>query len=163
MLSPGAGQKPTPLIKTASTLSNFSPDGRWIVYESNFEGRWEVYVQPFPLTGAMHQISTGGGHYPIWSPDGKQLFYATDDVGGTSQIISVDVQTQPTFAAVKTTPLPVKGILSNQARGGFDITPDGKYFVVMLPRSADPRKALPAQINITLNWFDELKQHVPVQ
>jgi Tol biopolymer transport system component len=163
MLSPGAGQKPTPLIPTPSTLSNVSPDGRWVVYESNFSGRWQVYVQPFPLTRAMHQISTGGGHYPLWSPDGKQLFYATDDVGGTSQIISVDVQTQPTFAVVKTTPLPVKGILSNQTRGGFDITPDGKYFVVMLPLSADPGKAPPAQINITLNWFDELKQRVPVQ
>jgi serine/threonine-protein kinase len=161
MLSPGASQKPTPLIPTPSTVSTFSPDGRWVVYESNFSGRWEVYVQPFPLTGAMHQISSGGGHYPLWSPDGKQLFYANDDVGGTSQIISVDVQTQPTFAAVKTTPLPVKGILSNQARGGFDITPDGKYFVVLLPPS--PGKAPIAQINITLNWFDQLKQRVPLQ
>ena len=131
------------------------------MYESNFSGRWEVFVQPFPLTGEMHQISTGGGHYPLWSPDGKQLFYATDDVGGASQIISVDVQTQPTFAVLKTTPLPVKGILSNQGRGGFDITPDGKYFVVLLPQSADAGKA--AQINITLNWFDELKRRVPVQ
>ena len=120
-------------------------------------------ARPFPLTGAIHQISAGGGHYPRWSPDGKQLFYATDDVGGTSQIISVDVQTQPTFAVVKTTPLPVKGILSNQGRGGFDITPDGKYFIVILPRSADPGKAPPAQINITLNWFDELKRRIPVQ
>jgi len=61
-----------------------------------------------------------------WSPDGKQLFYATDEVGGTSQIISVDVQTQPNFVVGKTTPLPVKGIVSNQARDGFDITPHGK-------------------------------------
>jgi len=70
---------------------------------------------------------------------------------------------QPTFAVLKTTPLPVKGILSNQGRGGFDITPDGKSFVVMLPQAADPGKAPAAQINITLNWFDELKQRVPVQ
>jgi serine/threonine-protein kinase len=163
MLPPGANQKPTPLIPAPSTISDVSPDGRWVVYESNFSGRQEVYVQPFPLTGAMHQISAGGGHYPIWSPDGKQLFYATDEVGDTSQIISVDVQTQPTFTVVKTTPLPVKGILSNAARGGFDITPDGKYFVVLLPRSTDPGKSTPARINITLNWFDQLKQLVPLQ
>ena len=163
MLSPRAGQKPTPLIPKPSTISSFSPDGRWVVYESNVSGRWQVYVKPFPITDAIYQISTGGGHYPLWSPDGKQLYYATDEVGGGSQIISVDVQTQPTFAVLKTTPLPVKGILSNQGRGGFDITPDGKYFVVLLPQSADAGKAPAAQINITLNWFDELKQRVPVQ
>jgi serine/threonine-protein kinase len=162
MLSSGAGQKPTQLIPKPSTISIFSPDGRWVVYESNFSGRWEVFVQPFPPTGAMHQISTAGGHYPIWSPDGKQLFYATDEVGGRSQIISVDVQTQPNFVVGKTTPLPVKGILSNQARGGFDITRDGKYFVVLLPGSPEPGKAGPEQINITLNWLEDLKQRVPM-
>ena len=76
---------------------------------------------------------------------------------------SVDVQTQPNFVVGKTTPLPVKGIVSNQARDGFDITHRGKYFVVPLPRSPDPGKAPPKQINITLNWLNELKEHVPVQ
>ena len=49
------------------------------------------------------------------------------------------------------------------ASGGFDITPNGKYFVVLLPQSPDPGKAPPEQINITLNWFDELKQRVPIR
>ena len=163
MLSPGAGQKPTLLIPTDATASKFSPDGRWVAYGSNVSGRPEVYVQPFPITGEMHQISTAGGHQPIWSPDGNQIFYVTDEVGGTSQIISVDVQTQPRFVVRKTTPLPVKGIVTNQAAGGFDITPDGKYFIVLVPGSTDPVKAPPEQINITLNWFDELRQHVPVK
>jgi len=56
----------------------------------------------------------------------------------------------------------VKGIVAVGASGGFDITPDGKSFVVLLPQPADPGKAPPAQINITLNWFDELKLRVPV-
>jgi serine/threonine-protein kinase len=171
MLSPGAGQKPTPLMPTYATNAKFSPDGRWVAYTSDSSGRQEVFVKAFPLTAAMHQISYGGGHVPIWSPDGKQLFYATDEradrgqfeVGGTSQIISVDIQTQPNFVVGKTTPLPVKGIVSNQARDGFDITPDGKYFVVLLPRPQDPGKASPEQINIILNWLDELKQHVAVR
>src|SRR5262245_12836809 len=163
MLSPAAGQKPTPLMPTYATNAKFSPDGRWVAYTSNSSGRQEVYVKPFPLTAAMYQISYGGGHVPIWSPDGKQLFYATDEVGGGSQIISVDVQTQQSFIVGKTTPLPVKGIVSNGARDGFDITPDGKHFVVLLPRSPDTGKAPPEQINITLNWLEELKQHVPVQ
>jgi serine/threonine-protein kinase len=161
MRTPGAGQKPTQVMPGYATNATFSPDGRWFAYSSTeVTGRQEVYVRPYPVTGAMYQVSTMGGHYPIWSPDGKQIFYATDEVGGTSQIMSVDVQTQPRFVVLKTTPLPIKGILSNQARGGFDITPDGKYFVVLLPRDAGRTRS---QINITLNWFEELKQRVPVR
>jgi serine/threonine-protein kinase len=157
----GVGQKPSQVMRAYATNSNFSRDGRWFVYTSTqVTGRQEVYVKPYPVTDAMFQISTMGGHYPIWSPDGKQIYYATDELGGTSQIMSVDVQTQPSFVVLKTTPLPVKGILSNQGRGGFDITPDGKYFAVLMPRDAvKPRQS---QINITLNWFGELKQRVPV-
>jgi hypothetical protein len=117
-----------------------------------------VFVQPFPVTGALFQVSTGGGHYPVWSHDGTQIFYASEELGGGSQIIAADVRKQPNFAVIKTTPLPIKGILSNQARGGFDVTPDDKYFVVMLPGSRESSKAPPQQINITLNWFEELKQ-----
>jgi eukaryotic-like serine/threonine-protein kinase len=162
MVTPGAGQKPTQVMSEYATNSNFPPDGRWFAYTSTAVNRQqEVFVRPYPLTGAMYQVSTMGGHYPVWSPDGKQIYYATDEVGGTSQIMSVDVQTRPGFVVLKTTPLPIKGILSNQARGGFDITPDGKYFVVLMPRDAG-RARLP-QINITLNWFEELQQRVPVK
>ena len=162
MLPPGAGRKPTQLIPTYATTSKFSPDGRWVAYASSFSGRQEVYVKSFPLSDAIYRISTAGGHQPIWSPDGNQLFYATDEVGGTSQIISVDVQTEPSFVVRRRTPLPVKGIVAIGQGGGFDITRDGKYFVVLLPQSPDPGKVPPEQINITLNWFDELKQRVPV-
>jgi serine/threonine-protein kinase len=161
MVTPGA-QKPTQVIPEYATNSNFPRDGRWFVYTSTAVNRQqEVFVRPYPLTGAIYQVSTMGGHYPVWSPDGKQIYYATDEVGGTSQIMSVDVQTQPHFAVLKTTPLPIKGILSNQGLGGFDITPDGKYFVVLMPRGVG-RNRFP-QINITLNWFEELKQLVPVK
>jgi hypothetical protein len=61
------------------------------------------------------------------------LFYVIDEPGGTGQITSIDAQTQPIFATGKTTPLPVRGIVFNGPRG-YDITPDGKYFVVMLPK-----------------------------
>ena len=143
-----------------ATNSNLSRDGRWLAYTARAGNRQQdVYVQPYPVTGAMYQVSTMGGHYPLWSFDEKQIFYATDELGGTSQIMSVDVQTQPRFVVLKTTPLPIRGILSNQARGGFDITPDGKYFVVLMP--SDAGRARVPQINITLNWFEELKQRAP--
>jgi Tol biopolymer transport system component len=123
-------------------------------------------VQSFPPTGAKFQVSTGGGRNPLWSPDGKQLFYLQTeaDRSETSQVVSVDVQTQPGFVIGKTTPLPIKGIIGPIGPRSYDISPDGKYFVVVMPASqADPDKGPPQQINITLNWFEELKQRVPVR
>jgi len=80
------------------------------------------------------------------------------------QIVSVDAQTQPSLVIGKTTPLPIKGFIGLLGARSYDITPDGKYFVVMLPKSqADPAKAPPEQIDIVLNWSEELKQRVPVK
>src|SRR5262245_29704910 len=71
--------------------------------------RWsEVYVQPFPPTGAQFQITNNGGSNPLWSPDGKQLFYLT--LGTKRQIMSVEVQTPHAFAFGRTTPLPIEVI-----------------------------------------------------
>jgi eukaryotic-like serine/threonine-protein kinase len=156
MLSPGAD--PKTLIEAPALSSNISPDGRWIAYTSTRE----LYVQPFPLTGAKYRIATGDAHFPQWSPDGRQLFYATDETAGTSKIVSVDIQTQPAFSFGKPTPLRVEGIVSNQERGGFAVMPDGKHFVVLLPASQEPGR-VPGQINIVLNWFTELQQRVPVK
>jgi hypothetical protein len=77
--------------------------------------------------------------------------------------MSVDIQTQPSFAVGKTTPLPIEGIIDTGPRS-YDITPDGKYFLVMVAKSqVDPTKAPSEQFNVTLNWFEELKQRVPVK
>jgi serine/threonine-protein kinase len=163
MLSPGADQNAKTLIEAPALSSNFSPDGRWLAYTS----AGELYVQPFPLTGAKWRIETGGAHFPQWSADGRHLFYATDEIGlinrGGSKIVSVDIQTQPTFSFGKPTPLPIEGFESNRERGGFAVTPDGKHFVVLLPVSQEAVKASSEQIKITINWFEELKQRVPVR
>jgi len=83
---------------------------------------------------------------------------------GTMQIVLVDVEIQPSFVIRKTTPLPIKGVIGETGPRSYDTTPDGKHFVVMLPKPyADADKAPSEQINITLNWFEELKQRVPVQ
>ena len=162
MLSPG-DQKPKALITTYATNSSLSPDGRWLAYTSSDSGGNEVYVQPFPPNGTKFQV-TDGGRSPLWSPDGKQIFYLRAQGTGASQIMSVDVQTQPSFVVVKTAPLPIEGIMGETGPRGYDITPDGKSFVVMIPKSQpDPSKVSPEQINITLNWFEELKQRAPVK
>jgi serine/threonine-protein kinase len=160
MVSLGDGErKPRPLIPNAANAS-LSPDGQWLAYASAAEsGEFEVYVQRFPLTDERHQISHGGGSNPLWSPDRKQtqLFYLTP----RRQMVAVDIQTQPSLLPLKTTPLPIEGIASTGPRP-YDITPDGKQFVVLIPRSqADPKA--PEHINITLNWFTVLQERVPVK
>jgi Tol biopolymer transport system component len=171
--------KPTVLIDTPSTRDDsaaISPDGQWLAYQSGDTGRLEIFVQTFPPTKTKYQLTTndeyvpyfGGALFPIWSPDGKQIFFTrVERSSGRPRIFSIDVQTQPSFAFGKQKPLPVEGFILNGGAGmprGYDITPDGRQFLVMLPPS-EPASSIdrPPQIEITLNWFDELKQRVPVQ
>ena len=70
-----------------------SPDGRWMAYQSNESGQYEVYVRPFPdVNGSRWQVSSGGGDWPLWSPDGRELFYL-----GSEGMMAVPVETEPTF------------------------------------------------------------------
>jgi Tol biopolymer transport system component len=155
----GTDQPPKIIIKSPATNASLSPDGRWLAYHSIASGRTNVYVESFPPTGTKYQVSTDGVYNPLWSPNGKQLYYVT--LTGR-QLVSVDVhQTQSSLVFGKTTPLPIQGIPARGPRS-YDVMPDGKSFVVLLPLSpAEPGKAPPEQINLTLNWFEELKQRVP--
>ena len=145
--------------------SSVSPDGRWITYHSTESGRTEIYVEPFPPTGAKYQITTTLGYLPVWSSDGKQIVYV-QNTAGIGDIMSVDVQTQPSFVFGKPVPLPIKGIIQNGGQGnprGYDISPDGKQFVVMLSASdAESGARQTQQIYAVLNWFEDLKRRVPV-
>jgi len=139
--------------------SAFSPDGRWLAYQSNETGRNQIWVQPFPATGAKFPI-VGGGH-PFWSPDGKELFINT----GGLQTSVVSITTRPTLTfgvPVVISRLPNRNP-SNSPRGS-DITPDGKYFVgVVNADRAQPGTPAVPQIQVVLNWFSELQERVPVK
>jgi Tol biopolymer transport system component len=170
-ISTNPGSKPSLLIDRINADSQMSAsvslDGHWIAYAVNEPGQRDVFVQPLPPTGAKYQVTTSGGISPIWSADGKQLIYSQNPGAGIGNLISVDVQTQSGFVFGKPTPLPIKGFWHNGAAGrprGFDMTPDGKQFVVMVsPDEATSNQRSTQQINIVLNWFEELKQRVPVQ
>jgi Tol biopolymer transport system component len=108
--------------------SRFSPDGKWIAYTSVETGRFEVFVQPFPPTGAKFQVTTQGGGHALWSPDGKELFF---DNG--RQLFVVSVQTSGKFSAGAASPLPVRGFIQGDARRQYDLLPDGKQFLMMFP------------------------------
>ncbi len=134
----------------------FSPDGRWVAYTSRETGKNEVFVQPFPATGAKYQIPGGlDNHHPVWSPDGKELFYAT----GPGLAAGVSVAVQPSFALGN--PVDVfRGLPANapNARRDFDIMPDGKHLLNFVNSGSGLTSA---QVHVVLNWFEELKRLVP--
>ena len=149
--------KQQPFIQTRFRQGKpqFSPDGHSLAFNSNESGRDEVYVQPFPGPGAKIQISTDGGNDPRWNRNGKELFYRN----GT-KVFAASVVVQPSFSASKPTLLfdgpyePGNGA----AFFTYDVSPDGQHFLMIKP-SEQPHPA--TQINVVLNWFEELKQKVP--
>jgi Tol biopolymer transport system component len=156
---------PKPLVQMQGrsvVTSEFSPDGRWLAYGSNELGTsaYQVFVQPYPPTGAKYQVNPRTSSSPIWSRDGKRLFFAF-----AAQVFAVDVQTTPTFVAGQPTDIDTAGIFPSQAFfRNFDLMPDGKRLLVILPHDASDGPARQApQINVVLNWVEELKAKVPAR
>jgi eukaryotic-like serine/threonine-protein kinase len=136
----------------------FSPDGHWLAYVSNESGRKEIYVQPYPGPGGKWQISTEGGSEPMWNPNGRELFYRSGDNG--DKMMAVDISTQPGFVAGKPRQLfEGKYLPDPYARANYDVSPDGQRFLMLKP--SEQTGNAPTQINVVLNWFEELKQKVP--
>jgi eukaryotic-like serine/threonine-protein kinase len=178
MLRMDDDRKPQALIKGKGTTEwrgSFSPDGHWIAYASDESKQEEIYVQPIPPTRPKNQITTHGGTSPLWSPDGKELFYleaqdpeahrfrafrATEILQPRLyRLISRHVRTQAGFAFSDPTTI-VEGILMIGPRP-YDITPDGKQFVAVFPASdATSGERSHPEIRVTLNWFEELKRRV---
>lgn len=111
--------------------TNFSPDGRWIAYQSTRSGRYEIYVQPFGRPGPAVQVTTTGAFRPIWSADMREMFF--DD--GQRQLWVVPITTSPTFAVTgPPAALPIKGFVqAGVGRRMYDLLPDGR-FVMMFPQ-----------------------------
>ena len=142
--------------------AEFSPDGRWFAYLSDVESNLErVYVQPFPPTGAKYQISREHAHGPVWSRDGRELFYYDYDA---RRLVAVPVRTEPSFVFGNPVPvpIPIDGIVQETAERQFDISPDGRQFLLLQPAAGDASRAT-LQVNVVLNWFDALKQQVPTK
>jgi eukaryotic-like serine/threonine-protein kinase len=150
-------RKAQPFLRTPfnESVPRFSPDGRWLAYISDESGRWEIYVQPYPGPGGKWQISTEGGTEPVWNRNGRELFYRSGD-----KMMAVDIAAQPSFIAGKTRVLfegryePTPGTTPN-----YDVSPDGQRFLML--KSGEAGEAAPTQVNVVLNWFEELKRRVP--
>jgi serine/threonine-protein kinase len=147
------------------TRAVFSPDGRWVAYTADEPPA--VYVQPFPATGAKHQIAKNTAHSPLWSPNGKEIFFVRHgNLGpGVGQIVVTSVATEPSFTlgnpvVVTSGSLYLAGGL--HAQRGFDMAPDGAIIgVVDSVQTAFTGALANARIEVVLNWFEDLKARVP--
>jgi serine/threonine-protein kinase len=141
----------TPFWESAPALS---PDGKWLAYESDESGRFDVYVRAVSGSGAKRQVSSGGGDRPRWSPDGRQIVYRRGN-----SMMAARVAT----GALLTVDRPRVLLAGEFEEGGtvtpnYDMAPDGRRFLMIEP-SQDPQPA-PARLVVIDNWFTELRQRL---
>jgi WD40-like Beta Propeller Repeat len=144
----------------------FSPDGRWIAYSSDESGRREVYVRASSGSGKW-PISTGGGWHPIWSRNGRELFYQASDTrtmqaSDTRIMVTTYTAKADSFAPDKPRPWSNTPIF-DPAPGSWnlDLAPDGKRFAVFPRPDATSEQKGSVHVTVLLNFFDELRRRVP--
>ena len=151
-------RQPGALIAQASFAErggDVSPDGRWIAYQSDESGTFQIYVRPFPAVDqGRWQVSGEGGRLPIWGPKGRELFY-TDD---RNHLVSVSISASTAFAFGKASVVFDLTDTLLAVYRNYDIAPDGSRFALIKPE----RQRGSTQFLIVENWFEELKQRVPV-
>jgi serine/threonine-protein kinase len=151
-----------PLVQTPFDEGNaeISDDQRWLAYQSNKSGQPEVYVSPYPNTDrGQWQVSTGGGRFPLWARTSRELFFMAPD----GALMGVQVKaTGQTWAATAPVKVLAPGywlrFADQTGRGrGYDISPDGKRFLVVTP----PREVGdPPELVVIQHWDQELEERV---
>jgi serine/threonine protein kinase len=139
-------RKPFPFLSTPFNEQQgvFSPDGKWVAYQSDESGRFEVYVRPFPGPGGQSQVSTGGGNSPRWRKDGKEIYYIAPDL----KLMAVAVATQGTTF----TPGTPEALFQTHITGGanrqqYDVARDGRFLI-----NTDLADTSTEPIHLLLNW-----------
>lgn len=108
-----------------------SPDGRWLAYASNETGAYEVWLEPLPPTGARHRLTHDGGAHPTWRPDGRAIYFNRG-----SRMWRLPVDTADPSRAETPVALPIEGFVQGEYRRQFDLTSDGRQFLLLLPLPA---------------------------
>ena len=152
----------TPLVQTPFSERNaeVSPDGRWLAYEANDSGRFNIYVRPFPdVSSGYWQVSMDGGTRPLWARSGQELFY----LSATGALMRVGVAAGATWAATASTKLfeGPYGASANQSGRTYDVAPDGKRFLMIKAGGSADQTPVPASLVVVQNWTEELKRLAP--
>jgi serine/threonine protein kinase len=152
-IRPGIDSVAVPLVATKfmEAAPALSPDGHLLAYTSDETGQYEIYIVPFPNTGAAKwAVSTRGGIEPLWSHSGRELFYRD----GSSNLVAVEVKSTPTFSLGTSTVLfPMGGYRSRTVFPEYAVAPDDRRFLMIrrfLPNAPD-------KLVVVENWFEELK------
>jgi serine/threonine-protein kinase len=155
----------TALVQSPFTERNgiVSPDGRWLAYEANDSGQFEIYVRPFPEVNSGHwQVSTAGGTRPLWARSGQELFYASP----TGALMRVGVDHASSWTATAPTRLVKEGYVTipggNPGRT-YDISPDGQRFLMIKEGSGTDQTAVAPQVIVVQHWIEELKRLAPTK
>ena len=145
----GQGFDEVPFLQTSFHEWNpkLSPDGRFVAYQSDESGRFEVYVRLFPEGEGKWPVSRSGGQNPRWSRDGKELFYVEGDT-----LVAVAVETTPAFSAGEASRLFSELPLQRGRYPNYDVSPDGQRFVTV----ENVENVTPA-IHVVQNWFEEFR------
>ena len=154
-----------PLIAPAgarASQSVFSPDGNWIAYQSTETEGYDVFVQPFPLTGSKSQLPpTNTNHHPAWWADGKEIFYFP----GQSRTLIIPVSTEAgfSFGTAQTLQVSCPCNEAPETRRQYDVMPDGSGVLSFVGGADGTGADTPNEIRIVYNWFTELEQLVPTR
>jgi Tol biopolymer transport system component len=134
----------------AQSNPRFSPNGRWLAYQSDESGRWEVYVQPFPSLDRKILISSDGGTEPVWSKDERQLFFRSED-----RMMAVLIDQSPRLLAGRPQPLfdGLSRYMRDDEGASYAVAPDGRFIMIEANDAA--------QIRVVLNFAAELDRLLP--
>ncbi len=149
-------RKPMPFLRTefSERDGRFSPDGKWVAYQSNETGRYEVYVRTFspqePGGGGKWQVSVDGGVEPRWRKDGKELFFHAPD----RKLMAVEVKAGARFQAGVPRPLFQTRIQQSASIGRYAVTADGRRFLIV----SEVEEAFGEPATVLLNWTAGLKK-----
>jgi eukaryotic-like serine/threonine-protein kinase len=149
-LALGGDGKPQPFLHSVAneTAPSFSPDGKWLAYESSRSGRNEAYISPFPAGGAQYQVSTSGGERPVWRHDGKEIYYREG-----LRIMAVEVNTKASPVAFSS-PTALFELASGNLNGRYyDVAPDGRFLT-----NTSPLAKKEQNISLVVNWSGKLKK-----
>jgi Tol biopolymer transport system component len=142
--------KPQPFINTLAneTAPAFSPDGKWLAYESSGSGRNEVYLTPFPGGGAQYQVSTSGGERPVWRRDGKEIYYREE-----LRLMAVEVKARADALELSPPRALFELVAGNWNGRYYDVAPDGRFLA-----NTSPLTAKAQSFSLVVNWPARLKK-----